>query len=63
MFPEFGVKTYEEEIYYPKSYEELINSRKELKLGDNKIIISGIMNDNDELFKKLKNGEKYVGCI
>ena len=55
---EFGVKTYEEEIYFPKSYEELINSRKELKLGDNKIIISGIMNDNDELFKKLKNGEK-----
>ena len=55
---EFGVKTYEGEIYYPKSYEELINSRKELKLGNNKIIISGIMNDNDELFKKLKNGEK-----
>lgn len=55
---EFGIKTYEEEIYFPKSYEELINSRKELKLGDNKIIISGIMNDNDELFKKLKNGEK-----
>ena len=54
---EFGIKTYEEEIYFPKSYEELINSRKELKLGDNKIIISGIMNDNDELFKKLKNGE------
>ena len=54
---EFGVKTIDGEIYYPKSYEELINSKKELKLGDNKIVITGIVNDNDTYFLKEKNNE------
>ena len=41
-------------LYYPKSYEDLIASKKELKLGDNKVVIVGIINDDDSLYKTAK---------
>ncbi len=50
----FGIMTTDNTLYFPKSYDELINSKQEIKLGENKVIITGIINDNDSLFTKAK---------
>ena len=55
---EFGVKTFENEVFFPKDYNDLVNSKKELKFGNNKIIITGIMDDDRSLFEKKIKGEK-----
>ncbi len=50
----FGVLTANHEFYVPKSYEELVNSKIELQLGENKVIITGVIDDNDTLYQKAK---------
>lgn len=49
-----GIKLINDELYFPKDYNDLINSKKEIKLGQNKVIITGIVNDDDSLYKKAK---------
>lgn len=49
-----GVKLTSGELYFPKSYNELINSKKQIKLGENSIIITGIVDDDDTLYKETK---------
>ena len=50
----YGIMASDNTLYYPKSYEDLIASKKELKLGDNKVVIVGIINDDDSLYKTAK---------
>ena len=54
----YGIKLYNEEIYYPKSYNEIVNSNEYIKLGENKVKIVGIIDDNDSLFKDIKDNIK-----
>lgn len=54
----FGVKDSNNNLYYPKDYQELVNSKKELKMGENNVVISGIMNDDNRVFLKHLNNEK-----
>lgn len=50
----FGILASNNEFYFPKSYEELIHSKIELQLGENKVIITGIIDDDDTLYQKVK---------
>ena len=50
----FGIRTVDNNLYFPRSYNDIINSKKELKLGENKVIIVGIIKDDDSLYSKAK---------
>lgn len=50
----FGIKDASNQLYFPKSYDEIINSKKELKLEQNKVIIAGIIDDDDSLYEEAK---------
>ena len=52
----YGVIDSENNLYKPKSIEELVNSKHELKLGDNKVTISGVVDDDNSQFEEYKNG-------
>lgn len=54
----FGIMASDNNLYFPKDYNELINSNKEIKLGENKVIITGIIDDDNSLFlDAMKNNE------
>ncbi len=53
----YGIKLYNGEIYIPKDYNDIIKSNKELKLGDNKLIIVGIVDDDNSLFMDILSGK------
>ena len=53
----YGVIDSENNLYKPKSIEELVNSKHELKLGDNKVTISGVVDDDNSQFEEYKNGD------
>ncbi len=59
----FGIKDATGKLYFPKSYEEIINSKTELKLEQNKVIITGIVDDDYSLYEEAKKlghfGENY----
>ena len=50
----FGIKTIDDNLYFPTSYNDIINSKKEIKLGENKVIITGIIKDDDSLYSQAK---------
>lgn len=50
----FGIKDATDKLYFPKNYDEIIDSKKELKLGQNKVIITGIIDDDDSLYEEAK---------
>ena len=51
----FGIMTKDEILYFPKSYEELVTSKKGIKLGQNTVYIVGIINDDkDNLFESAR---------
>ena len=45
-----GIYTSDNELYLPNSYEEIVNSNKEIKLNNKKVIITGIVDDNKKPF-------------
>ncbi len=50
----FGIQDVHGQLYFPSSYLELVSSNKEIKLGDNSVIITGIIDDDDNLFTSAK---------
>ena len=50
----FGVIDSNNKLYKPQSIEELVNSKHELKLGDNNVVISGVVDDDNKQFEKYK---------
>lgn len=48
----YGIKLYNDEIYYPKNYEEILKDKKEIKLADNKVVIVGIIDDDDSIYQE-----------
>ncbi len=55
----FGIKLVDDTLYFPKDYNDLVNSKKEIKLGDNAIIITGIIDDDDTLYKDAKETGQF----
>lgn len=55
----FGIMTTNGELYFPKDYNELVNSNKGIKLGKNEVIITGIMNDDDSLYKNARENDSF----
>lgn len=55
----FGIKLVDDTLYFPKDYNDLVTSKKEIKLGDNSIIITGIIDDDDTLYKDAKETGKF----
>ncbi len=53
-FIEFGVKSTQGEYYKPKNYEEIINGKVELMLGNQPVTISGIVDLQIDEYKYLK---------
>ena len=51
----YGVIDSNNELYKPENIEELVNSKHELKLGDNTVTISGVVDDDNSQFIKYKN--------
>lgn len=50
-----GIMLSDEKLYFPKSYEELVTSKKGIKLGQNTVYIVGIINDDkDNLFESAR---------
>ena len=52
----YGVVDSENNLYKPSSIEDLINSKHELKLGENAVTISGVVDDNNTPLEKYKDG-------
>ena len=50
----YGVIDSNNNLYTPKNIEELVNSKHELKLGNNNVVISGVVDDNNSQFEKYK---------
>ena len=50
----YGIILENEEEYFPKDYNDLISSNKEIKLGNSKVTIVGIMNEDNSLFEDAK---------
>ncbi|MCI9434523.1 MAG: ATP-binding cassette domain-containing protein [Bacilli bacterium] len=59
----YGIKDATDKLYFPKNYDEIINSKTELKLEQNKVIITGIIDDDDSLYEEAKKighfGDNY----
>ena len=55
----FGIKLVDDTLYFPKDYNDLVNSRKEIKLGSNSIIITGIIDDDDTLYEDAKETGQF----
>ena len=55
----FGIKLVDDTLYFPKDYNDLLNSRKEIRLGNNSVIITGIIDDNDTLYKEAKETGQF----
>ena len=43
-----------DEVYKPNNYQEIINDKKEIKFGESKVIISGIIDDDLSIYEPLK---------
>ena len=52
---EKGIKDINGNLFKPTSYDNLVNSRRELPLGLNNVIIVRIVNDNNTRYKNLNN--------
>ncbi len=48
----YGIKKLDDTLFFPKNYEEIINFKT--KLGNNQVTISGIIDDDNTLFKQAK---------
>ncbi len=46
----YGILTPEGTFYFPKDYQEFVNSKQEIQLGENRVIIVGIIDDNNSPF-------------
>lgn len=55
IFIKYGVMTSGKQTYFPKDYDDLISSHKELILGSNNVVVSGIYLLDLEKFNVLKN--------
>ncbi len=55
----YGIMTTDNKLYFPKDYNELVNSNKGIKLGENEVIITGIMNDDDSLYNHVKENDTF----
>ncbi len=53
----FGIMTFDGTLYFPKSYDDLVNSSKGIKLGNNIVYVVGIIDDDDSLYLDYKNGK------
>ena len=54
-----GIKDNNNELYFPSSYEEIVTSNKEIKLGNHNVIIKGIIDDDNHLFKRAINSGEF----
>lgn len=52
---EKGIKDINGNLFKPTSYDNLVNSRRELPLGLNNVIIVGIVDDDNSRYKNLNN--------
>lgn len=50
----FGIKTSNDNLYFPGSYLELVSNNEKIKLGDNEVVITGIIDDDNSLFVSAK---------
>lgn len=55
----YGVIDSNNQIYQPKTIEELIHSNHQLKLGDNDVVISGVVDDDNHIFESYKEGKPF----
>ena len=54
----YGIKKIDNTLYFPKNYEEMINSKEKIKLGNTQVTIVGIIDDENPLLSKLGNEEQ-----
>lgn len=47
-------------LYIPKDFDEIVHSGKKIKLGDNTVIITGIINDDDSLYKEAQETGRFA---
>ena len=52
----YGVIDSENKVYKPKTIQDLVNEKHQIKLGDNLITICGVVDDNNEPLEKYKDG-------
>ena len=55
----YGIVLADISLYIPKNYNEIVTSKKEIKLGENSVIITGIIDEDDRLYLKAKETEKF----
>jgi len=55
----YGIKDINNNLYFPKDYNDLINTKQKLKLGENKVTIVGIIDDDNSLYEKAKKEDSF----
>ena len=51
----YGVETINNSFYQPKSFDQILKDQTEIKLGNNSIIIVGIILENDQMYESVKD--------
>jgi ABC-type lipoprotein export system ATPase subunit/cell division protein FtsL len=55
----FGIMTSDNTLYFPKDYNDLVTSKQKIKLGNNEVIITGIIDDDDSLYQTAKLNKNF----
>lgn len=50
----YGIMTSDDKIYFPKDFDELVTSNVDIKLGSNSVNVVGIIDEDNSLFKEMK---------
>ena len=56
---EVGIKDKDGKKYQPKNYQQIVTDQHPFLLGDNEVVIVGILDDDQKQFKKLKETGTY----
>jgi len=55
----FGVIDCDEQLYFPKSYQDFVSSNHKIKLGSNHLVVVGVLDDDDTLFSSSREKGKF----
>lgn len=56
----FGIMSCDNKLYFPKDYTEIISDKKKIKLGNNAVVITGIIDEDDSLYKTSKLNKNFT---
>lgn len=56
---EVGIKDKDGKEYHPENYQQIVSEKRPFRLGENEVVIVGIIDDDNQMWKKLKETGTY----